>query len=122
MLRVKMTLVTLLVAALAVPSLWAQRKSIKEIQSELQKRAEELHVPAVCNAVISGNTPPKGYFTETNKCSSGLAETGPGFTRVTVARTCADQGGTEVTWGPTPRTVQFPAGVSGAEFAFWGNL
>jgi hypothetical protein len=127
MLKVKLMLVTVLVAALAVPSLWGQkedtlaRRSIKQIKAELQARATALNVPAVCQLVITGNIPPGGYFSGTNKCSSSNANYGNGQSINSFVGTCADKGGVEGTWGPFGRTVEDPAGTSGSPFTFWGN-
>jgi hypothetical protein len=132
MLRIKMLLLTGLVVALAVPSLWAQKKedgalmrmSIQHIKQTLQARATATGAAAVCVAVISGNTPPSNYLAGTNKCSSGNALYGSGNSINAFVTTCADKGGVEGTWGPNGRTVEPPAAVpfSGSPFTFWGNL
>jgi hypothetical protein len=128
MLRIKMLLLTGLVVALAVPSLWAQKKNealmrtpINHIKQVLQARATATGQAAVCLAVISGNTPPPGYLAGTNKCSSSNAQYGNGNSINPFVTTCADKGGVEGNWGEGGRTVELPAGVSGSPFSFWGN-
>ena len=63
MLRTKMMLLTVVVVALAVPSLWAQKE-------RLVRPKPAADGSAVCVAIPAG-APPAGYYASTNKCSSG---------------------------------------------------
>jgi hypothetical protein len=122
MLRNKTMLLTVVVVALAVPSLWAQ-KSVKEIKAELQKQAEELRVPVACS-VTAGGLQPSGYISSTNKCSSSSPLYGFGNSLNTTVSTCSDKGGAEANYqktggGPLGLTVS-QAAVDGSPFTFWG--
>jgi hypothetical protein len=129
MLRTKTMLLTVVVVALAVPSLWAQNKrtvgtpspSLTQLKAELQARATALGVPAVCTASDTGSFPPPGYYPGTNKCSSGNANLGNGQSIQGPSATCADRAGVEGKWNPGGRNVELPAGVSGSPFSFWGS-
>jgi hypothetical protein len=96
-------LVTVVVIALAVPSLWAQKKkmperlpSVNEIQQSLQKEADTTAV-LTCTALPIG-PPPAGYYAGTNKCSSSNANYGSGNSINATVGTCSDKGGVEGTW------------------------
>jgi len=116
--RIKILFLSALVVSLAVPSLWAQRKSVKEIQTDLQKQAEELHVPAVCTATVGGPGP-LGYLRETNKCSSASANYGLGQSKNVTVGVCADRAGIQGTWGTGMSVGQ--AGVRGSTYPTWGS-
>jgi hypothetical protein len=93
MLRTKMMLLTAVVVALAVPSLWAQKE-------RLVRPKPAADGSAVC--VVGGTgTPPPGYYASTNKCSSGNANYGMGNSLNKFVRNCSDSGGVEATYdGP----------------------
>src|SRR5215472_5897963 len=127
MLRTKMMLLTVLVAALAVPSLWAQKKhkkmpesqpSVKKIQQELQSKANTAAVSAVCTG-LAGGLAPAGYLAGTNKCSSSSPLYGFGDSINTTVGTCSDKGGVEGTYAAGMNVAQ--AGVPGALFSSWGG-
>jgi len=120
--RTKMMLFTVLVAALAVPSLWAQKKhedeaisrmSIKQIKHLLQARAKAAGVPAAC---LASSLAPPTYLAATNKCSSGNADLGtPSTSLQGGSSTCSDKGGVEATF-----TVARTVGAVGPGQAFAG--
>jgi hypothetical protein len=110
MLRTKMMLFTVVVVALAVPSLWAQRKRL--VRPERAANGDP-----VCIATPTG-IPPAGYYAETNKCSSGNANYGFGNSLNLTVGTCADKGGVEVTYDQGLDVV----GVGPGNFwPNWGN-
>jgi hypothetical protein len=88
MLRTKMMLLTFVIVALAVPSLWAQN-------AHLIRPKAAPNGSATCAAAIPGGVIP-GYLEDTNKCSSGngdsTSENGPQPT------TCSDKGGVEAVY------------------------
>jgi len=132
MLRTKTMLFTLVVIAMAVPSLWAQKKheklpegqpSVKLIQQDLQSKADTAGVSAVCTA-IAGGVGPAGYLAGTNKCSSSNALYGFGNSINTTVSTCSDKGGVEGSWqntsgGALGLTVG-QAAVGSSPFLLWG--
>ena len=133
----KMMLLTLLIAALAVPSLWAQKKensgrmSINQIKHKLQSEAgrSELEnngmvvvrstsTPAVCTG-SAGGAGPTGYLAGTNKCTSSVPSYGFGNSLNATAATCADKGGVEGTWAVGMNVAT--ATVAGDPFTSWGG-
>jgi hypothetical protein len=90
MLRTKMMLFTVVVVAVAVPSLWAQR-------GRLVRPNPAPDGAAVCVASPTG-IPPAGYYASTNKCSSGNANYGMGNSLNVTVGTCSDKGGVEATY------------------------
>lgn len=118
--RTKMMLFTVLVAALAVPSLWAQKKSIQTIKAELQRQATATGVPAVCSIA---SVTPTNYLAGTNKCSSSSPAYTLGSSLNVTVSTCADKGGVEGNWesGGNPLGMGVTqAGVPGSAFTSWG--
>ena len=110
--RTKMVLITVLVAALAVPSLWAQkgkghRQSVKQIKAELQRQADTAGVAAICTG-IAGGTGPTGYLAGTNKCSMSSPLYGLGNSLNNAVSKCSDSGGVEAT-----SDVGFTVGLAG---------
>ena len=96
MLRTKTMFLTVVLVALAVPSLWAQKERL------VRPRANP-DGTAVC--VVTGTgTPPAGYYAATNKCSSGNANYGMGNSRNVTVATCSDSGGVQATYD-TARNV-----------------
>jgi hypothetical protein len=93
MLRTKTMLLTVVVVALAVPSLWAQKERLVRPKAAADGSA-------VC--VVGGTgTPPQGYYASTNKCSSGNANYGIGNSIQATVLHCSDSGGVEATYdGP----------------------
>jgi hypothetical protein len=89
MLRTKMMLFTVVVVALAVPSLWAQKRLVRPEPAP--------DGSPVCVAAPTG-IPPAGYYASTNKCSSGNANYGMGNSLNVTVGTCSDKGGVEVTY------------------------
>jgi hypothetical protein len=90
MLRTKTMLLTVVVVALAVPSLWAQKE-------RLVRPKPAADGSAVC--VVTGTgTPPAGYYAATNKCSSGNANYGNGNSKQAFVHTCSDRGGVEAVY------------------------
>jgi hypothetical protein len=90
MLRTKTMFLTVVVVALAVPSLWAQKERLVR-----PKAAPD--GSAVC--VVTGTgTPPVGYYASTNKCSSGNANYGNGNSQQAFVAHCSDSGGVEATY------------------------
>jgi hypothetical protein len=83
-------LLTVVVVALAVPSLGAQKERLVR-----PKPAPD--GSAVCVAAPTG-IPPAGYFASTNKCSSGNALYGNGNSLQTFVKHCSDSGGVEATY------------------------
>jgi hypothetical protein len=107
MLRTKMTLLTVVVVALAVPSLWAQKE-------RLVRPKPAPNGAAVCTATLAGVLP-AGYYAETNKCSSGNSlQDPPAGSAKGFATTCADMGGVEAKYDQpisveaTPKTNGWP--------------
>jgi hypothetical protein len=84
MLRTKMILLTAVVVALAVSSIWAQKE-------RLVRPKPALNGAAVCVATLAG-TLPTGYYAETNKCSFGNRLQDPPNSVNGFATTCADRG------------------------------
>jgi hypothetical protein len=87
MLRPKTMLLTVVVVALAVPSLWAQKERLVR-----PKAAPD--GSAACVAAPVG-LPPAGYYASTNKCSSGNVNYGKPNSRQTFVQHCSDSGGVE---------------------------
>jgi hypothetical protein len=90
MLRTKTMLLTVVVVALAVPSLWAQKE-------RLVRPKAAPNGPAICLAAPIG-IPPTGYYAETNKCSSGNANYGLENSKQAFVHTCSDRGGVEAVY------------------------
>jgi len=101
MLRTKMMLLTAVVIALAVPSIWAQQKST------IVRPRPALNGAAVCVATLAG-TLPTGYYASTNKCSSGNSLQDPPDSENGFATTCADMGGVEATYDQPISVVALP--------------
>jgi hypothetical protein len=135
--KAKMMLLTLLVAALAVPSLWAQKQkgperhpSVDEIRQALQRGGDELErigmpvvrsnaTPAAICTAIGGGLAPAGYLAGTNKCTSSVPVYGLGDSLNTTVSACADKGGSEGTWGVGMTVGQ--AGATSSVFPSWGG-
>jgi hypothetical protein len=100
MLRTKTILLTVVVVALAVPSLWAQKE-------RLVRPKAAPNGAAVCVATLAG-TLPTGYYAETNKCSSGNSLQDPPDSVNGFATTCADRGGVEATYDQPISVVALP--------------
>jgi hypothetical protein len=100
MLRTKMMLLTAVVVALAVPSIWAQKERVV-------RPKEAPNGKAVCVATLAG-TLPTGYYGETNKCSSGNSLQDPPDSANGFATTCADMGGVEATYDQPISVVALP--------------
>ena len=90
MLRSKTMLLTVVVVALAVPSLWAQKE-------RLVRPRPAADGSAVCVAVTPGAAP-TGYYASTNKCSSGNVNYGGTNSLQTFVTHCSDSGGVEATY------------------------
>ena len=101
MLRTKMMLLTAVVVALAVPSIWAQQKST------IVRPKAAPNGAAVCVATLAG-TLPTGYYASTNKCSSGNSLQDPPDSANGFATTCADMGGVEATYDQPISVVALP--------------
>ena len=102
MLRTKMMFLTVVIVALAVPSLWGQKARLVRPQAAANG-------PAVCTVNVGNPLP--GYTAETNKCSSGNnsnkdANGDP--------MTCSDKGGVEAAFDT-------PALVAGIDTALGKN-
>jgi hypothetical protein len=100
MLRTKTMLLTVVVVALAVPSLWAQKE-------RLVRPRPALNGDAVCVATLAG-TLPTGYYASTNKCSSGNSLQDPPNSANGFATTCDDMGGVEGTYDQPISVVALP--------------
>jgi hypothetical protein len=90
MLRTKTMLLTVVVVALAVPSLWAQKE-------RLVRPRPAADGSATCVAAPIG-TPPPGYYASTNKCSSGNVNYGGPNSKQTFVNNCSDSGGVEAAY------------------------
>jgi hypothetical protein len=90
MLRTKTMLLTVVVVALAVPSLWAQKELLVRPKANPDGSA-------VCVAAPIG-IPPAGYYASTNKCSSGNANYGFGNSLQATVSHCSDSAGVEATY------------------------
>src|SRR5271169_354164 len=102
--RTKMMLLTVVIVALAVPSIWAQNMR----RSTIERPQPNVDGSAVCIAVPIGN-PPAGYYASTNKCSSGNLLQDPPDSANGFATTCADMGGVEATYDQPISAVATPA-------------
>ena len=104
MLRTKMMLLTVVIVALVVPSIWAQSAS----KATLVRPQAAPNGDPVCVAVPIGN-PPAGYYASTNKCSSGNIIQDPSNSANGFATTCADDGGVEAKYDQPISVVAIPA-------------